>query len=310
MLSRFLNKIGLKTIKKQENVYGYIFILPWIIGMICFTIGPLIFSFVTSFTDYNMLRIKWLGFGNYKRMFTRDPMFWQALKNTLIYSLMNIPLVTIGGVIVAIMLHKLSFGVRFLRTVYYLPSVMVGVGTYFLWMLLLNPANGLVNSLLALVGIKGPAWLTDPMWTKPAIVLMHVWGLGGQMLLYLSRLQSIPRDLYESAAIDGASSWYCLRKITLPLLTPIIFYNLVIGIIGSFQVFQEGYIFSGDGSGKPAGSLLFYNLHVWNNAFKNFKTGYANAMAWFLFAVVMIITIIVQRTQSKWVFYEGDSADD
>lgn len=165
---------------------------------------------------------------------------------------------------------------RAFRTIYYLPSIMVGVGTYFLWMLLLNPANGLVNSALALIGIKGPAWLTDPNWTKPAIVLMHIWGLGGQMLLYLARLQSIPQDYYEAASLDGANGLQKFFKITVPLLSPIIFYNLTIGIIGAFQVFQEGYIFSG-GTGNPAGSLLFYNLHLWNQAFKNFKTGYANA---------------------------------
>lgn len=305
MLSKFLNKIGLRKIQQQENFYGYIFILPWIIGMLAFTIGPLIFSFITSFSDYNMLKFEWVGVKNYVHMFTRDPLFVKAFKNTLYYSLLNIPLITIGGVLVAILLHELTFGVRVLRTVYYLPSVMVGVGTYFLWMFMLNPSNGLVNTLLGFIGIEGPAWLTDPRWTKPAIIVMNVWGLGGQMLLYLSRLQSIPRDLYESAAIDGANKPTRLFKITLPMLTPIIFYNLIIGIIGSFQVFQQGYIFSGDGSGKPAGSLLFYNLYVWNHAFKNFNTGYANAMAWFLFAVVMVITLILQKTQNRWVFYEG-----
>ncbi len=269
----------------------------------------MLFSFITSFSDYNMLTFKFNGVANYKKMFLQDQLFWKSFKNTAIYAVMNIPLVTIGGVVVAVILNKSIFGLRTFRTIYYLPSIMVGVGTYFLWMLLLNPANGLVNTALGLIGIKGPAWLTDPNWTKPAIVLMHLWGLGGQMLLYLARLQSIPQDYYEAASLDGASSFRMFRSITVPLLSPIIFYNLTIGIIGAFQVFQEGYIFSGNGTGNPAGSLLFYNLHLWNQAFKNFKTGYANAMCWFLFAIVMIATLINQKISKKWV-YEEDGSND
>ena len=298
MLGKFMSKLGLKR-RGRENVYGYIFILPWLIGLLAFTLGPMLFSFITSFSDYNMLTFKFNGIANYKKMFIQDQLFWKSFKNTAIYAVMNIPLVTAGGVGVAVILNKSIFGLRTFRTIYYLPSIMVGVGTYFLWMLLLNPANGLVNTALGLIGIKGPAWLTDPNWTKPAIVLMHLWGLGGQMLLYLARLQSIPQDYYEAASLDGASSFRMFRSITVPLLSPIIFYNLTIGIIGAFQVFQEGYIFSGNGTGNPAGSLLFYNLHLWNQAFKNFKTGYANAMCWFLFAIVMIATLINQKISKK-----------
>ena len=310
MFGKVLDKLGIKTRKGKENVYGYIFILPWLIGILCFTLGPMIFSLITSFTNYNMLKMDFTGLANYKKMFFQDQLFWKALKNTLYYALLNIPLITAGGVIVAVILNKSIFGLRTFRTIYYLPSIMVGVGTYFLWMLLLDPANGHVNSALALIGIKGPAWLTDPNWTKPAIILMHLWGLGGQMLLYLARLQSIPQDYYEAASLDGASGFKKFTKITVPLLSPIIFYNLTIGIIGAFQIFQEGYIFSGDGTGKPAGSLLFYNLHLWNQAFKNFKTGYANAMCWFLFAVVMILTVINQKISNKWVYYEEGESND
>lgn len=193
MFNNLLMRMGLKKRQSRENVYGYIFILPWIIGMLCFTLGPMIFSLVTSFADYNMLKIDFIGIDNYVNMLTRDQLFWKSFQNTLIYAVMNIPLVTVGGVIVAVILNKSIFGLRTFRTIYYLPSIMVGVGTYFLWMLMLDPSNGIVNSILALIGIKGPAWLTDPNWTKPAIVLMHLWGLGGQMLLYLARLQSIPQ---------------------------------------------------------------------------------------------------------------------
>lgn len=310
MFTKVLQRLGIKTNKGRETAYGYVFILPWLIGILCFTIGPMIFSFITSFTDYNMIKMNFVGLDNYVHMFSKDQLFWRAFMNTLIYALMDIPLVTIGGVLVAVILNKSIFGLRTFRTIYYLPSIMVGVGTYFLWMLLLNPSNGLVNTILGVIGIKGPAWLTDPNWTKPAIVVMHLWGLGGQMLLYLARLQSIPSDYYEAASLDGAGSFQKFIKITVPLISPIIFYNLIIGIIGAFQVFQEGYVFSGDGSGKPAGSLLFYNLLVWNNAFKNFNTGYANAMCWFLFIVIMVLTVLVQKSQKKWVYYEEGENDD
>ncbi|MFQ7123745.1 MAG: carbohydrate ABC transporter permease [Eisenbergiella sp.] len=308
MFSKILYKLGAKKRKTRENIYGYIFILPWLIGLLAFTLGPMIFSFITSFADYNMLKIDFIGIGNYVRMFTKDQLFWKALGNTAVYAVLNIPLVTIGGVIVAVILNKSVFGLRTFRTIFYLPSIMVGVGTYFLWMLLLDPANGLVNTILGVIGIDGPAWLTDPNWTKPAIILMHLWGLGGQMLLYLARLQSIPQDYYEAASLDGASGFKQFMNITVPLISPIIFYNLTIGIIGAFQVFQEGYI-SRRRFRKSGSSLLFYNLHLWNQAFKNFKTGYANAMCWFLFAIVMIATLINQKVSKKWV-YEEDGGND
>lgn len=307
---KIVGRMKIKTQRGRENAYGYLFILPWIVGMLCFVLGPMIFSFVTSFTNYNMLSGKFVGLANYKKMLFQDQLFWKSLNNTLFYSALDVPLVTIGGVIVAVILNKSIFGLRTFRTIYYLPSIMVGVGTYFLWMLLLDPSNGLVNTVLGAVGIQGPGWLTDPNWTKPAIILMHLWALGGQMLLYLARLQSIPKDYYEAASLDGASSFRQFTKITVPLISPIIFYNLVIGIIGAFQVFQEGYIFSGNGSGNPAGSLLFYNLHLWNQAFKNFKTGYANAMCWFLFVIVMGLTLLVQKFSKKWVYYEEGGRDD
>lgn len=304
MFGKLLDLLGVKTRKGRETAYGYVFILPWLIGFLGLTAGPMLFSLVTSFADYNMLKIDFIGIGNYERMFFKDQLFFKAFGNTLFYAVLNIPLVTIGGVIVAVILNKSVFGLRTFRTIYYLPSIMVGVGTYFLWMLMLDPSTGIINAALEVIGIDGPAWLSDPNWTKPAIIVMHIWGLGGQMLLYLARLQSIPQDYYEAAALDGANAWQKFSKITVPQLSPIIFYNLTIGIIGAFQVFQEGYIFSGDGTGKPAGSLLFYNLHVWNQAFKNFDTGYANALCWFLFAVVMLLTVINNKVSKKWVNYD------
>lgn len=290
--------------QRKEAIQAYLFISPWIIGILFLTIGPMIFSFITSFFDYNMIKMSFTGLDNYNKLFNIDTLVWRSFKNTLWYACVNIPVVTVGGVLIAVLLNRAVWGMRTFRTIYYLPSVMVGVGTYFLWMLILNPSSGLVNSILSFIGIQGPAWLSDPNWTKPSIIIMNVWGLGGQMLLYLARLQSIDQSYYEAASIDGAGRFTQFFKITVPMLSPIIFYNLTIGIIGAFQVFQEGYIFSGDGTGNPAGSLLFYNLHVWNNAFKRYDTGYANALCWVLFAFIMILTAINRFVSKRWVYEE------
>ena len=292
------------AMQKKEARMAYLFISPWLVVVLCLMIGPMLFSFITSFCDYNMIKMSFIGLKNYKEIFTIDPLVARSFKNTLWYACVNIPLVTIGGVVVATLLNRAVWGMRVFRTIYYLPSIMVGVGTYFLWMLILDPGTGLVNSILSVFGIQGPAWLSDPNWTKPSIIIMNVWGLGGQMLLYLARLQSIPQTYYEAARIDGAGRLTQFFKLTVPMLSPIIFYNLTIGIIGAFQVFQEGYIFSGDGTGNPAGSLLFYNLHVWNNAFKKYRTGYANAMCWCLFAFIMVLTWINRKLSKKWVYEE------
>lgn len=297
-------KTKMSPMQKKEAFMAYLFISPWIVGVLVLLLGPMIFSFITSFFDYNMIKMSFCGLDNYKRLFLVDTLAARSFKNTLWYACVNIPVVTVGGVIVATLLNRAVWGMRTFRTIYYLPSIMVGVGTYFLWMLILNPSNGLVNTILGFIGIQGPAWLSDPNWTKPSIIIMNVWGLGGQMLLYLARLQSIPQTYYEAASIDGAGRLTQFFKLTVPMLSPIIFYNLTIGIIGAFQVFQEGYVFSGDGTGNPAGSLLFYNLHVWNNAFKQYKTGYANAMSWCLFAFIMLLTLINRKISSKWVFEE------
>lgn len=292
------------VMQKKEAMMAYLFISPWLVGVLCLMIGPMIFSLITSFCDYNMIKMEFTGLKNYKEIFTIDPLVARSFKNTLWYACVNIPLVTVGGVVVATLLNRAVWGMRVFRTIYYLPSIMVGVGTYFLWMLILDPGTGLINSILSVFGIQGPAWLSDPNWTKPSIIIMNVWGLGGQMLLYLARLQSIPQTYYEAARIDGAGRLTQFFKLTVPMLSPIIFYNLTIGIIGAFQVFQEGYIFSGDGTGNPASSLLFYNLHVWNNAFKKYRTGYANAMCWCLFVFIMVLTLINRKLSKKWVYEE------
>lgn len=292
--------------KRSEAIQGYLFILPWLFGMLVFTLGPLIFSLIGSFTNYDVTsRMDFVGLDNYRRMFTSDPLFWTALGNTLYYVVISVPASIFAALVVALLMNQKIPGIRVFRTIYYLPSVLSGVGVYFLWMQLLSPQSGLVNIVLSWFGINGPAWLYDPDWTKPALILMNLWKAGGSMLLYLASLQSISPSLYEAADIDGAGRGRKFWNITLPLITPIIFFDLVTSLIGSFQIFQEAYVMSSDGSGGPANSLLFFNLHMWNKAFVTFEMGYAMAMSWILFLIVFVITLINLKLAPRWVYREG-----
>nr|WP_200870014.1 sugar ABC transporter permease [Cytobacillus firmus] len=290
----------------RENIFGYLFISPWIIGFLGLTLGPLLFSLFASFTDYNITsRMNFIGLDNFKRMFTIDDLFKTSLWNTLYYVLFSVPLTTAGAIFLSVLLNQKVKGMKFFRTLYYLPAILSGVAVYFLWMQLLSPSTGLVNTFLAWFGIEGPAWLFDPEWTKPALLLMKMWSVGGGMLLYLASLQGVSNSLYEAADLDGAGVMQKFIYITLPMISPIIFFDVLTSTIGSFQIFQEAYVMTENGSGGPGNSLLFYNLHMWNNAFEVFDMGYASAMAWLLFIVVMILTIINMKIGKKWVHYEG-----
>ncbi|MDQ0972546.1 multiple sugar transport system permease protein [Neobacillus niacini] len=295
------------SLEKKEGLQGYIFIAPWLIGFLVLTAGPMLFSLYASFTNYDITsRMDFIGLKNYIRMFTNDDLFWISLKNTLYYVAISVPITTAGAVLLAVLLNQGVRGMRIYRTIYYLPAVLSGVGVYLLWMQLLNPSSGLVNTVLAWIGITGPAWLFDPNWTKPALILMKLWSLGGGMLLYLASLQGVSNSLYEAAELDGANSFRKFVHITLPMITPVIFFDLVTSLIGGFQVFQEAYVMTTGGTGGPANSLVFFNLHMFNKAFKVFDMGYAMAMSWILFVVVLIITLINLKLAPRWVHYEGD----
>lgn len=292
--------------KAKDNLAGYLFISPWIIGFIGLTLGPLIFSLAASFTDYNITsKMNFIGFENFKRMFTMDDLFRTSLFNTLYYVIFSVPMTTAGAIVLGVLLNQKVKGMKFFRTIYYLPAVLSGVAVYFLWMQLLSPSTGLVNTMLGWFGIEGPAWLFDPEWTKPALLLMKMWSVGGGMLLYLASLQGVSPQMYEAADIEGASSWQKFLHITLPMISPIIFFDVITSTIGSFQIFQEAYVMTENGSGGPGNSLLFYNLHMWNNAFEVFNMGYASAMAWLLFIIVMILTVVNMKLGKRWVHYEG-----
>jgi multiple sugar transport system permease protein len=256
-----------------------------------------------SFTRWDLLSpAEFVGLQNYEKMFTRDPLFWQALKVTAIYTIFYVPIELAGGLLLAmIMNQKLRFRNAF-RTIYYLPSVLPGVAFVVLWMWILNPNAGLLNTLLSYVGIDGPRWLADPDWALPALLMMSLWGLGRSMVIYLAGLQGIPVHLYEAAAIDGAGRWQAFRKITLPMLTPTIFFTLVLSIISTFQTFTSAFVAT---DGGPLDSTLFYVLYLYRQAFQFFNMGYASALAWVLFVVILALTLIIVRSSDRWVFYGG-----
>jgi multiple sugar transport system permease protein len=297
------------TMSRRETAWAYFFISPWIIGFIALTAGPMLSSLYFSFADYNILDSpEWLGLANYRNLF-KDPLFWTSLKVTVYFASLALPLGLIIGFFLALLLNQKIPGVNLWRTLYYLPSVIAGVAVALMWMRIFNARIGLLNPMLdKLFGIKGPGWLNDPDWAMPALVIMSLWGVGGNMIIYLAGLQGVPTALYDAAKVDGANLWQRFRHVTLPMVTPVIFYNLVMGLIWAFQYFTEVYVIgSAAGNvGGPARATLFYNLYLYQNAFKFFDMGYASAMAWILLVIVLVLTTLVFRSSDFWVYYEGE----
>ncbi|MBM7565081.1 ABC transporter permease subunit [Paenibacillus sacheonensis] len=299
-------RMGLQ--ERKEARQGFIFVSPWVIGFLVFTAVPLLFSLYASFTNYDITsRQDWIGTRNYTNMFFHDPLFWKSLHNTLYYVVFSVPLTTLGSLLLAVMLNQKIPGMKVFRTVFYLPSILSGVALYILWQMLLTPGSGLINVMIGWFGVDGPAWLVDPVWTKPAIILMKLWSVGGGMLLYLASLQNVPEQLYEASEIDGAGPIRRFWHITVPMITPVLLFELITHLIGGFQIFQEGYVMSNDmnAPGSPVNSLLFFNLHMFLKAFKVYDMGYAMAMAWFLFVVVIVLTVANMLLSKYWVHYEG-----
>lgn len=292
------------SLSRFESIWAYLFISPWILGFIVFTAGPMVASLVLSLTDYDIISSpRWVWFQNYIKLFTGDPKFWHSLGVTVTYAVFAVPLSLIFGFTLAYLLNLKVPGLAFWRTAFYMPTVTLGVATALVWGFVLNPRYGILNWMLSLIGIKGPGWLASPDWALPALVLMSLWGVGGGMIIYLAGLQSIPTSMYESAQLDGANGWQQVRYITIPLMSPVIFYNLVIGIIGTFQYFTEAYVLT---KGGPAEATLFYNLYLYNNAFSYLDMGYASALAWVLFLMVLGLTLLVFKSSALWVYYEGE----
>ena len=292
------------TLSRREARWAYLLIGPWILGFIAFTLGPMVASLIFSFTDYTVAKpVHFVGLNNFIHLFTQDYRFWLALQVTLTYAVFAIPLGLVLGLLLALLLNAKIPGVSVWRTLYYTPSVVSGVAVAILWLYLFNPQYGVINWLLSLVGIRGPGWLGSPDWALPALIIMSFWGVGGGMIIYLAGLQGIPTALYEAAEVDGANRIQSFFNITLPMITPVLFYNLVTGIIGTFQIFTSVFVMTGGG---PVERTLFYNLYLYQKAFRDQMMGYASALAWVLFVVVLVLTLLVFRSSSLWVYYEGE----
>lgn len=286
---------------------GLLFAAPWLVQLAVLIAYPIAASFYYSLCSYDALRPpRFIGLENYRLLFTEDPLFWKSLWNTLYMVGVGLPVGMLVSLGIALLMNQKLKGMAFYRTLYYLPSITPVVATSILWFWLLNPQIGLVNSVLERMGIPGPGWLASPDWSKPALILMGLWGAGGSMVIYLAGLQDVPQQLYEAASLDGAGKLAQFRHVTLPMLSPVILFNLVMGLIGGFQYFTQVYVVT-RGTGNPQGSTLVYALHLFNSAFVEFRMGYACAMAWILFLVTLACALLVFRSSARWVYYGGEA---
>ena len=293
----------------EEAVAGWLSITPWIIGFLIFTLTPFVLSLYFSFTKYNVLQPpEWIGLDNYERLFTRDNLFPKALRNTLIYAMMYVPMNIISSLSMAMLLHRARHFTGFFRTAYYLPSITPGVATAYLWIWILNPNDGIVNTTLRAIGLPAPGWTVDPFWTKPTIVITEIWTLGASLLMYLAALQGVPKDLYEAATLDGAGAWRKFKDVTLPMISGITFFVSTISIIAALNVFTQGYVMF-DENGGPDNSALFVVMYLFKRAFGSgsLQMGYASAIAWVLFLIILVVTVIQFKGSKRWVYYEHDT---
>jgi len=291
----------------REFAAGLIFSLPWLIGVLAFLAYPMGASLYYSFTRYDIpLAPKWVGLSNYAKLMTEDRFFPKALWNSLYLTLIGIPIQLLFALLCALLLNLKIRGQAIWRTIYVLPNLMPAVVMAILWNWILNPRLGLVNNLLKAVGVKGPLWFASPAWSKPSMILMLTWGVGFMIILYLAALQGVPQELYESAEIDGAGAFRKFISITLPLISPVTLFQLITGIIWSLGFFTQAYLIGGGGQnpGAPQGSLLFYGLYLYIQAFEYMKMGYASALAWILFLISAVVTWVILRTSKRWAYYD------
>lgn len=289
--------------KRNNNILGYAFISPWLIGFIVFTAGPMIASLILSFTRYDGRNpAEFIGFSNFSGLI-HDKYVWNSLKVTFKFAFLSIPIGIVCGFLLAYMLNMNVPGMKGWRTLYYLPSLISGVVVAMLWRGLFDDQYGVINFLIRQFGGSAPKWLLDPKYTLYCFLFLSVWGCGGGMIIYLSGLQGIPTELYEAAELDGCNRWQQLWHVTIPQMTPILFYQLIMGIIGTFQYFAEPMVLT---KGGPAHSTEFFNLYLYNNAFKYQKMGYASALAWVLFVIILLLTMLVFKSSDMWVFYDNE----
>lgn len=289
---RELRKVGM----------GLLFISPWIIGVLAFQIYPFFASLYYSFHSTTMLKPgKFVGLDNY-RLLLKDDLFWTSLYNTFYFLGASVIVGTIGSLVLAMLLNQRLRGMTVYRLIFYVPTIVPLVAVSVIWIWFLHPQYGVLNYALDALNLPSPGWFSSPTWAMPGLVIVSVWGLGNAMVIYLAGLQDIPLELYEAASLDGASLWERTKSITIPLLTPVILFNVIIGLINGFQYFVQPYVITGGG---PADSTLTYALYLYQTAFQYFKAGYASAMAWILFVVIMAVTGLLLRTSGRWVFYGG-----
>jgi multiple sugar transport system permease protein len=293
-------------IRRREARAGLLFVLPWLLGLLIFNAYPVLASVYYSFTDYSVTQApNFVGLDNYKTMFLSDPAIYKAVGNSLYYALLSVPLGLLLSLGLAVLLNTRSVGIGVYRTLFYLPSLVPPVASTIIFLILFQPRNGLVNVVLGSVGLPNPAWFQDPHWAKPGLILLSLWGVGASTIIFLAGLQEVPTSLLDAAAIDGADAWQKFRHVSLPLLSPVILFNLVMGVIYSFQVFAQALVVGGP-TGNPVESTLMFMVLIYNNAFRYFKMGYASAQAVVLFVVVLVVTLVIFRTARVWVFSETD----
>lgn len=293
------------TLHQQERRDFYLSILPWFIGLVLFTGGPVIASFYFAFTNRSIKAGEWIGLANFNRVFFEDELFWIATWNTFYYAFGAVLLGTVGALVVALLLNQNLPGTTFLRIVYYMPSIASGVAVSILWIWLFNPQVGLVNYALRTMGLPRemlPLWLASQDWAMPALIIKSVWGIGANMIIILAGLQGIPVTLYEAAKIDGANVWQEFKNVTIPMLSPVLFFVIVISIINSFQILTDVLVMTDGGPGTSTFVFVFY---IFVNAFRYYDMGYASALAWILFAIILVLTLIQLWASKRWVYYEG-----
>jgi len=305
--------MGLSTLKsrqvRRELKWGLIFITPWILGFLLFNLYPTLASFSYSFTDKALIRPpESVGLDNYVRLLTRDKQFVKAIGNTLYMVVVAVPLGIVFAFITALLLDTKVRGQAVYRTVYYLPTVVPAVAGTMLWLWILNPQYGIINYFLGFVGLRSPAWFGSPLWAKPAVIMMGLWAVGTSTVLYLAALQGVPQEMYEAATLDGAGWLRRTLSITIPMVSPVTLFIAITSVIGTFQIFTQAYIIGGSGggaTGAPRESLLFYAIYLYRQGFVYLKMGYASAMAWILFLIIMVVTIVLMRSSARFVYYES-----
>lgn len=297
----------MRRMERRNLLNGLLFASPWIVGFLGFTLYPLVMSIYYSFTAFNVVQPPvWIGLANYRELFFEDALFWKSLYNTLYFTVISVPLSLLASLGIAVLLNQKVPGMSVFRTIFFLPSIVPIVASSVLWLWVLNPEGGLINSLLhQFFGIDGPGWIADERWSKPSLILMSLWGIGGAIVIFLAGLADVPQTLYEVAELDGAGPWAKFRNVTLPMLTPTILFNLVMGLIFSFQYFTQVYVMTG-GKGTPVDSTMFYALYLYRNSFYYLRMGYASAMAWMLFVVILAATVGVLISSKRWVYYSGE----